>query len=172
MRTLDMELSLMNEFRFTQNIVITNVFNAIMFEVDLLSITPSGYATGVEIKISASDLKNDLKKKHIQCLNYIDDNETNDSPRLRHYYGKLKYFYYAVPEYLKEKALKQIPSYAGLIEVRRIENCFGEGKHKDICYVIKKPTELFKYKWSEKEQLKIAHLGCMRINNLKKKLSK
>lgn len=53
-------------------------------ECDILSVSNSGYLTEFEIKISKSDLKNDLKKRH------------------HHNSKRLKYQYFAIPEKLKE----------------------------------------------------------------------
>ena len=60
---------------------------AINHECDILTVSPSYWATEVEIKISLSDLKADFKKKHNHLSNAI------------------KYFYYCIPEHLLQKSL-------------------------------------------------------------------
>lgn len=68
-------------------------------ETDFLSINKSGYVTEVEIKISKADFKKDFTKKH------------------HHESGYIKYFYYAVPYYMVDFALENLPENAGLLVV-------------------------------------------------------
>ena len=66
-------------------------------ECDILTVSPSYWATEVEIKISLSDLKADFKKKHNHLSNAI------------------KYFYYCIPEHLLQKSLNIIPKNYGIL---------------------------------------------------------
>lgn len=68
-------------------------------ETDVVSITESGYATEVEIKISKADFNKDFKKEH--C----------------HESGYIKYFYYAVPYYMVDYVLDKLPEDAGLLSM-------------------------------------------------------
>lgn len=121
MKTIEAEIALMREFKFQQNIVIPNVTvmsGLVGFEADILSLTKAGYATAVEIKVSKADLKNDLKKRHIKNVMGVKPVKGESSSwyykSMEDYYGNLKHFYYAVPKKLKDDALNQIPSFAGL----------------------------------------------------------
>ena len=63
---VDIEVAIMNEMNFRQNLIIPNVTNQmtiVPFETDVLVLTKSGYAYGFEIKISKADLRADFKKK-------------------------------------------------------------------------------------------------------------
>jgi len=161
--TAKMEVLLMKYFDIRMNIIVPCVSdwsNLTLFEIDLLILSKSKYATAIEIKISKADLKNDLKKKHI---NQIDKYLYNGKLGFDHYYENIKHFYYAVPEELKEEALDQIPSWSGLLIAKR----FGEHNH---IVQIRKPKILFKTKWNDEMRFQLARLGTMRILNLKQNL--
>lgn len=156
-----MEIALMRYFKFNHNLVVHGVCDwsfIVGFESDLVVLTKSGYASGVEIKVTKSDLKNDLKKKHIKSI---------DNPKMfERYFGTLKHFYYAVPTKLKEAALEQIPSFSGLITVEKDE------MYGFRCKVVREPKILFKHKWTDAKRYDLARLGAMRIFGLKKKILK
>ena len=65
MKTLDIEIKMMQHLNIRQNIIVPNVSwgmyigGKIMHECDLLMLSSSGYATEIDIKVSKSDL---LKK--------------------------------------------------------------------------------------------------------------
>lgn len=166
-----MEIALMQYFNITKNLVVPNVTNMsglVGFETDLLVLSKSGYATGVEIKVSKSDLKNDLKKRHIKSLN--DNIRPWNKSAKEFYFEPYKYFYYAVPEYLLEDAKKQIPEFSGLLIARRSITSYGQPY---ISITPKKQSdELFRTKWTKDEQYKLARLGAMRILKYKYKLLK
>jgi len=98
----DMELIISRYFGQRQYSMVPNVSWGLGFrhEIDLLVVRKSGYAIEVEIKVSISDLRADLKKGH------------------GHRSCKLKQLYFALPEYLMPKALEYIPEGAGIIIVR------------------------------------------------------
>lgn len=149
-----MEIALMRHFDVRANIIVPNVSFGIciqgksLHECDLLILTPSGYATEIEIKISKADLLKDKKKKHT------------------HNHIAITNFYYAVPEELIDFASENIPSEAGLISVYE-----KDGKNK--CSIIR-GTERRKpaYKWNDTERLKLLRLGTMRIVGLKENIAK
>jgi len=114
-----------------------------LHECDILALTPAGYATEIEIKVSKSDLRADKKKRH------------------GHLHNRIAYFYFAVPEGLVGTALSEIPERAGLYSVKK------RYPPKLIRQCKKNPNCT---KWSEKEKLKLAHLGAMRITGLKEKI--
>lgn len=158
-----MEVKLMNHFDIRRNLIVPNISDwstLLSFEADLLILSKAGYATCVEIKVSKSDLKNDLKKNHISRIGY---------PHYFHmYYKNLKYFYYAVPKELEYCAINQIPDFFGLLVVEKQKDYYGE----DVTIVeeIRKPRILFNEKWDDKQRYELARLGCMRILGLKRKL--
>lgn len=166
MKTLEIELALMDYFDFRRNIVIPNITpmsaTPINFETDMLSLTSKGYASGVEIKVSKQDLRRDLlkvqwKNEHLKEL----------------YFGMFKYFYYAVPEFLIEETEKQIPEWCGILRASYWESfkwINNEKFHylKSTVSVHRKPKPLFNRKWTDSEMRKAMHLGTMRIYSLKK----
>lgn len=162
-KTIDIEIAILREFDHVRNIIVNGVTNAstlpIYFEADMLILTKSNYAHAVEIKISKSNLKNDLKKKHIKLL------ERNFYKYLDLYYGKLKHFSYAVPIELKESALEQIPDFCGLWVYE--ENTYPR-PNRLICH--RTPKQLSNYKWTDKERYELARLGTMRILGLKENI--
>lgn len=161
---LDIELAIMREFNFRQNLIVPNISNMmgiVPFETDMLVLTKSLYAYGFEIKVSKSDLKADFKKPQHSNFDKIHNGKTG----LERYYGKFKYFYYAVPEQLKEYALEVIPDFCGLWVLAK-----REYPYLNKFYQAKEPKKLFDRKWSEKERFEIARLGTMRIYSLKQSI--
>ena len=159
-KTAKMEIILMHYFGIRRNLIVPCVSNwsdLTLFEIDLLILSKSKYATAIEIKVSKSDLKNDLNKRHISQL---DKCQWNGELGFNHYYKNLKHFYYAVPEELKEDALDQIPSWSGLLIAKK----YGEHYH---IVEIRKPKLLFNTKWTDEMRFQLARLGTMRILNLK-----
>lgn len=157
--TYHMECALMHYFNIRTNIIVPNVsWGMYLHECDLLIVTPSGYATEIEIKISKYDLIKDKDKKH------------------RHASKKIKNLYFAIPDYLRDQQ-EHIPEHAGIIIVN---------SDTDRVERIRYPKPQNNYKWSEKEILKLTRLGTMRIlsyrteiaylrnccNNLKEKIPK
>ena len=144
-----MEIALMSHIGVRQNIIVPNVSWAFLnYEADLVSLTQSGYATEIEIKISKADLKKDKEKRHNHDSDYF------------------KYLYFAVPKKLTEFALTEIPKKAGLYEV--YEKASGNGYWVKQ---IKPPVLNINHRqWSHDERLKLAEIGCMRILGLKRKI--
>jgi len=165
MKTLELEISLIKYLNPRQNIIVNNVSNwsgLLNFEADILQLTNSGYANAYELKVSKQDLKNDLKKKHIKNINNT-VGFFNYKSGFDFYYSNLKTFSYVVPSFLVNEALNQIPSFCGLYEAISYEG-------KIYINIKKQPKILNKVKWDEKQKLKLAHLGCMRIAGLKQKV--
>ncbi len=146
MNSLEIELAIVNHLDYRVNTIVPNVSYGLNFhEIDLLVLSQSGYATEIEIKTSVADLKADLNKKH------------------HHNSNRIKLFYFAVPEEIKEKALELIPERAGLYVV--IHN-----KERGYTYVkcIKAPTvNKLARKFNNEEIVKLHKLGMMRIWSLK-----
>jgi len=159
--TLEMEVALMYNINIQQYIVVPNVFwTFFRHEVDLLSVTKSGYATEYEIKISKADIKKDKKKWH------------------NHRSQLIKYLYFAVPDYLADFALDHIPERAGLISVSRTNHEHATDKgfyntQKHRIKVVKKATiNSDVKKWTDTQMRKLLEIGVMRIRGLKKKILK
>ena len=164
MTTLQAEISLMKYFDICKNLIVPcvgNGSNLLRFENDLTVLSKSGYATGIEIKVSKVDLKNDLKKTHIK---YFDLAHYRKS-----YFSPIKYFYYAVPENLKEVALAQIPKEFGLIIIQKYTDEEGDLFLSDC---VRPPEFLFNTKWTDKMRYDLARLGTMRILTLKQNIEK
>ena len=154
-----MEILLMNYFDIRRNLIVPCVSDwsqLTLFEIDLLVLSKSKYATAIEIKVNKSDLKNDLKKKHISNMKPIGEFY------LERYYKNIKYFYYAVPEELEEAALLQIHNFSGLLVAKKCN-----GKNRII--QVRKPKLLFSNQWTDDMRYQLARLGTMRILGLKKK---
>ncbi len=143
MKTLEMEVVLMDWLKANPNIVVPNVSWGLgLHECDLLRVTPSNWATEVEIKISKADLIKDKEKTH------------------GHYSNKIKYLYFAVPAKLEDIALKEMPKRAGLLVC---------GKDNVTVQEIRKPTlNKNARKLTDKEVEKLKYLGCLRILSMKR----
>lgn len=156
MKTIEMEISLAEYFSPRVNLIVPNVsWGFYSHECDLLLISKSGYATEIEIKISQADLKADLKKKH------------------GHINNKIKYLYFALPEYL-ESYIEYVPEHAGIILVGEREGkkyrWLCQYSYKANCKIIRSPQKQGNYKLSIEEQSHIGKLGAMRIWGLKGKI--
>ena len=150
--TIEMEFYLANYFNYRQNLIVPNISWGLylnhntLHECDLLVLTGSNYLWEIEIKISKSDLIADKKKRH------------------GHYNQNIKRLYFAIPEYLKD-CIEHIPERAGIIVVDK------KSKYNK-CEQIRKPKTNKGYQLTDKEKLKMAMLGSMRIWGLKKKIIK
>lgn len=164
MRTDQVEIAILKFFKFNKNIIVNTItasYNLLRFETDVLILTKSGYAHGIEIKVSKSDLKNDLHKRH--WIKYDEDPDK----AIKQYFGKFKYFSYCVPSSLVADTIAQVPDFCGIYEVIEIPK-YG----RDLIKVVRNPKKITNYKFTMDEMLKVAHLGCMRIFNLKIRLTK
>lgn len=160
LKTIDIEIALACYFGIRKNVIVCNVSDwsgVTLFETDMISLSNSGYATGVEIKISKQDLKKDLKKKQWKTLNKL---LWNGKTGYETYFGIFKYFYYAVPWFLVEDVKLQIPDWCGIYSINE----------KGIVRLERKSKVLFKNKWKFEKRYKLARLGCMRSLNTKQAL--
>jgi hypothetical protein len=151
MISTDIELAVANHFGWRQNIIVPNISWGLLpwgREVDILVIRPSGYADEIEIKISAADIKADMKKHHRRL------------PR----HELLKRWWFAVPENLSGHP--DIPADAGILAYRELE-------HGPII-ITKRGAPINKQarKLRPDEIEKVLHLGCMRIWSLKEALKR
>ena len=159
-KTIDIELAIMDYFKFNRQLIVPNLSYTFLFETDMVVISKSGYAHGFEIKVSKSDLKNDLSKPHIANLDKFVFGKTG----FERWFRKFKHFSYAVSSDLEEEALNQIPDFFGLYTLSVTESSYPLFKE------IKKPKKLFNYKLNDKEIYNIQRLAAMRIYGLKSKI--
>ena len=155
MTTNRVEIALAYFFNPRINLIVPRVdwgLSCIFHECDLLILSKAGYATEVEIKVSLSDIKKDLQKRH----NHI------DKPFFAGQKHAIKRLYFAVPERHKES--EYIPKHTGIITFT--DNL----KLLPSIQIYRKSPIHSKYKWSEKERYDLARLGALRIWDIKKKL--
>jgi len=132
-------------FNFRQHVIVPNLSWGITHggghghEMDLAVITKSGYLYEIEIKISKSDLKKDLEKKH------------------HHQSDKVSRLFFAIPDYLV-KSSELIPLNAGIITVRY-----------DKALIIRNSKVQDVQKLTDKEIMNICRLGNMRIWGMREK---
>lgn len=148
--------------------VVPNCYTRHENEADLFCIRKSGLCDEIEIKVTETDFKND-EKKTVRLLN---ENHTSwrdryiDTPKREAMTtGEMSnYFWYAIPEGLVD--WKDIPEWAGIIEVRR-------GYNGDLmAYEKRMPKRLHGGKLTEEEKYKqIRKLG-FRYWDLRKKNGK
>jgi hypothetical protein len=145
MNSTFIEVAVAKFFGYRQNLIVPNVSWGFHFkhELDLMVVSGNGYATEVEIKISNGDLKRDKDKRH------------------QHESNKIKNFYFAVPEKMRDFALANIPVHAGLITVTEIA---------EVTKVRYPKPNKSAVKLTDSEMNLLRDLGCMRIWSLKEKL--
>ena len=159
---LDIEIAIMSHCNYRSNIIVPNVswgIAGLKYECDLVVLSKSNYATEIEIKTSKQDLIKDKSKKH-----YHDSN-------------LFKYLYFAVPTFLVETALAEIPNSAGLYSIYFsknkdiVDNYFSIQNNKyDIDVIRSAKINKECLKWTDKQRIKLLELGCMRICGLKEKI--
>lgn len=154
--TSEMEVSIAKYFGIRKHIIIPNLswgFDG-MHECDLFLIRNSGYAFEVEIKRTKADLLADFKKYH----NHVDRK------------NRIVQLYYAIPKELLSTCEEHIPEQFGILVVEKYESL---GKYYDSTSMYREAKRRTgAKKLTEKERLKAARLGCMRIWSLKEKLNK
>lgn len=155
--TLEMELALSNEFNQRLNLIIPNLsWSFFKHELDLFVLTPSGYGSEIEIKISRGDLKKDAEKPH------------------KHFDHRLKYLWFAVPEHL-EKDIDLIPDRAGVIVVkqRAYKTHYPEQEYVEtICERLRKPKQNGNYRFSDSDRIALMRLAALRVWTLKRQLQR
>ena len=170
-------LAQIDQFNLRRNIVVPNVsWGLLEYEADFVSLSKSGYLTEVEIKRSWEDFRKDFQKKHM-----------HDDPRIA-------YFYYCVPRSIAYRVLdalyvvnpveskyrkynitgikEGVPANAGLIIYDNHDRQGNECEWIGIDFWAFAGRRKIARKLTEAEQLKLAHLGCMRLWDLKKKIAK
>jgi len=140
----EIEIVVTKYFNPRVNIIVPNVWwgLGLNHECDLFVLTKPGYGYEIEIKVSKSDLLADLQK------------------RGGHKSDMLRRLYFAIPEKLVS-SIPSIPERAGVLIVNKNGHVtkFREAKLNPAAKLL-----------TDKQRLKLAHLGCMRIWTLKAKL--
>ncbi len=112
-----------------------------LHECDLLALTKAGYAHEVEIKVTVSDLKRDLEKRH------------------GHRSAWIKCLWFAMPEAM-EGAVEYVPENAGVILVE-VEKRNLLRFHR--ARVLRKPRpRKDAVKWGPERRFDLARLGAIR----------
>lgn len=145
------EIAVTQHFNPRRYLIVPNVswglFN--YHEADMVILSPSNWGTEVEIKVTAADIKADLKKRHGHKEEMIRD------------------VWFAVPEELSEDP--NIPSYAGILSVKKWKT--RNGKQRYSCVKKRLPDKnKNSRKFTPKEREKLLRLGSLRICGLKEKL--
>jgi hypothetical protein len=149
MTCADIELVIARAWGYRKNCIVPNVsWGMGLHECDLLIVSSAGYATEIEIKVSASDLKKDATKSH------------------QHLSTKIKCLFFAVPEKLL-KYTDLIPERAGIICVRERKEVPGMYYQEII-----RPAQANKQAraFTQAEMLRLYRLGALRIWDLKQKV--
>jgi hypothetical protein len=145
------EIAVTQHFNPRRYLIVPNVSFGLFnyHEADMVILAPSNWGTEVEIKVTAADIKADLKKWHQRKEKIIRD------------------VWFAVPEELAQD--QNIPSYAGIISVRRWKT--KRGKQRYFCERKRLPEKnKDSRKFTDIERNKLLRLGCLRILGLKEKL--
>lgn len=134
-----------NRWHYRKMIVVANVsWGMGVHECDLLGVTTAGYAHEIEIKISRADLRADQKKTH------------------GHDNRKIKYLWFAGPEYLTQDLIELAPERAGIIIIR-------EREHGPLVVEIRQAlARPYAAKWDSAQKYNLARLGTMRYWSRKK----
>ena len=156
MKTKDLEKAIADYFDYRINLIVPNVSWGFFYshEADIVVLTKAGYLYEVELKVSRSDMKADLKKRH---------RGDEDSFRQQWENKKLKYLYYAFPNDLLNLALEILPLHVGLLSVTQ-----GQNHHRAIVTEARKPKVLNNYKLTADEKYQLARLGCIKVWKYKK----
>jgi hypothetical protein len=144
MNAADIELAVAHHYGWRANIIVPNVSWGwhLRYEADLVILRPSGWASEIEIKVSASDIRADLSKHH-----------QHDSTRFRD-------LWLAVPVELASNP--DIPAEAGILAVG------PDGVRVVRCAKLKPGRR----KVTDKEKLRLLELAHMRVWGLKAHLQR
>lgn len=145
------ELALIQFFEARRNFVIPNVkwgWRNLSYEIDLMVVTSSLYAYDIEIKISAGDLRRDLKKyKWRYC-------------REQHYFRRS---YFAMPREM-ERYQDLVPKHAGVLLI----GYDGRGHWLTTDEVRKPEQDGAAKKVTETELAQLGRLCMLRMWDLKR----
>lgn len=145
MKTDELELAVVSFFDKRAELIVPNVSwgLGLNYEADLMILNKNEYLYEVELKVSKSDMKADLKKHRAHSCRYV------------------KRLYYGFPEELFETALQILPEDVGLIAA--YYDNYGRAKAMEK----RKPKDRECQKMPLRQQYELARLGALRIWNLK-----
>lgn len=149
----EIEVALAEHFNYIKNVIAFNVNGwsgvlPIFHECDMLVLSKAGFLTEIEIKRSYSDFLADFKKNH------------------HHESELIKYFYYAVPESILEKA-RDFLNENNFLPIDGIL-CYDEDLNiRTVREAISRPDTR---KLFIEQQFEVARLGAMRSVKLKKEI--
>lgn len=147
-KNYEIEFAVATMFDYRKNIIVSNLsWGVNCHECDLFIMNKKGYATEVKIKVTLSDLKADSKKSH------------------NHFDKRIKYLYYAIPEYLYDKAIDLIPYYAGIIvckEIKYFINHPSKNHHTIVATIKRKAIQRSNEQLTLQQMYDVARLGSMR----------
>ena len=151
--TIDIEVAVAKHLNYRQHLIVPNVFWGMGFnhELDLAVITKARYLWEVEIKVSKSDLKADLLKRH------------------QHFNILISRLYFAIPEALLD-FMELIPERAGIFVVSAAPPLYKNWPKISVKEVRKAKINKSAKPLNEKQMQKMYHLAAMRIWRLKEKL--
>lgn len=119
MKTLEIEYALVDNFFLNNKLVavgITKSSGIVSHECDVLTVNNNGFITEYEIKVSISDVKADLKKKH------------------RHSCNKIARTFFVLPEDLVDKAKELIPIQFGIISIKKVDLLIDNSSRKTLVF--------------------------------------
>ncbi len=170
MTAQDIEIAVARHFNHRVNLIVPNVHWGwnLRHEADMIIVRQSGYCDEIEIKVTLADIKADAKKhwSHWESR-------------------KIARVWFAVPHWLAES--QYIPKEAGVLSVMRGKSVKTQGglykfmpitetdtTFTDVVTVLR-PAKLrdrnTREKIGDKDRLKLAELGAMRIWSLKSALA-
>ena len=155
MRANDVELAVSRDFDIRQNIIVPNVYWGIRgldYEADLVVLRPSGYAIEIEIKVTAADIRADLKKQHA------------------HGSKLFKELWFAAPAELSGH--RDIPARAGIISIEPCKSSSWQPNGYVARRIRVAQTNKSAVKWSEQRRLELCRLATMRVWSLKAHLAR
>jgi len=147
MTSVHIEEALFRYFNPRRNLIVPNVWWGLGFqhEIDLLVCSKQRWCTEIEIKVSLNDIKADLKKAH------------------GHSDERLRRLFFAIPDYLYERAIDYIPERAGILAIKEAKKGTLIVKQRRYCKINKFARQL-----TNEEYIKLLELGCMRLHNFSK----
>jgi len=150
---LDVEVAVGNYLNWCTNLIIPNIsWSFFKHECDLIRLSRLGYCTEIEIKVTKPDLIKDKEKKQ------------------GHFHKKIKYLYFAIPDYL-ENCIEHVPERAGIIIVSSTKKVMLRRMKTYRCKIKRNPVKNGDYQFTKKEMNKCLELMAMRIWRLKLKLA-
>lgn len=147
MTARQVEIAVAEEFGWRKCDIVPNVYWGwgLNYEADLVVMRKSGWCLEIEIKVTRSDIKADLKKKR------------------QHNSNKFRELWFAVPKELADDP--NIPERAGIIAVTKAGAQFYANR---IRMAQTNPDAI---RADDKERMKLLRLGNMRVWGIKKKIA-